>query len=44
MNNIKKELEDFIEFKTNYNFVQKKIIEKEGCIYCEDELLKDKER
>ena len=44
MNKIIKELENFIEFRTNYNFVQKELIEKDGCIYCENELLKDKER
>lgn len=36
-----KELEEFKEFKKNYKFKQLDIIEKDGKLYCEDELLKD---
>ena len=39
--NIEKELSKFREFKKNYVFKQKEIIEKEGCLYCEKTLLKD---
>ncbi len=39
--NYEKELEEFKEFKKNYIFKQLDIIEKDGKLYCEDELLKD---
>ncbi len=39
--NYEKELEEFKEFKKNYKFKQLDIIEKDGKLYCEDELLKD---
>lgn len=41
MRKIKKELKEFLEFKNNYKFIQKELVEKEGCIYCENELLID---
>ena len=44
MNKIKKELKEFLEYKKDYKFVQKELIEKDGCIYCEDILLKDIDR
>ena len=44
MNKVKKELKEFIEFKNNYNFVQKEIEEKEDGLYCEGEALQDSER
>ena len=44
MSKIKKELKEFLEYKKNYKFKQKELIEKDDCIYCENELLKDKER
>lgn len=40
----KKELKEFIEFKKNYKFKQLKIIEKDGNLYCNGELLKDREK
>lgn len=43
MSKIKKELKEFLKFKKNYEFIQKEIIEKDECLYCENELLKDKE-
>ena len=44
MNKVKKELKEFLEYKKDYKFVQKKLIEKDKCIYCEDILLKDIDR
>ena len=44
MSKLKKELKEFLEYKKNYKFVQKEFIEKDECLYCEDILLKDKER
>lgn len=44
MNKIKKELKEFLIYKKNYKFAQKDLIEKDGCIYCDNELLKDKDR
>ena len=38
---VKRELKEFLEFKSNYAFNQKQLIEKEGKIYCEDELVSD---
>ena len=38
---MKKELEDFIEFKNNYHFKQLDITEKDGNLYCQNTLLKD---
>ena len=43
MNKIKKELKEFLEYKKSYKFVQKNIVQKNGCIYCENELLEDSE-
>lgn len=37
----KKDLIEFKKFKSNYSFNQKKIIEKENKLYCDDILLKD---
>lgn len=44
MSKIKKELKDFLEYKKNYKFVQKDLVEKDNCIYCENLLLKDDAR
>lgn len=44
MSKIKKELKEFLEYKKNYKFVQKDLVEKDNCIYCEDVLLKDDAR
>ena len=44
MNKFKKELKEFLEYKKNYKFTQKKLIEMDDCIYCENILLKDAER
>ena len=44
MNKLKKELKEFLEYKKNYKFAQKELIIKDGCVYCEDLLLKDIER
>ena len=44
MNKIKKELKEFLEYKSNYKFLQKNLIQKDECIYCDNELLQDKER
>ena len=44
MSKIKKELKEFLEYKKDYKFVQKELIVKDECIYCEDILLKDIER
>ena len=41
---IKKELKEFLEYKSNYKFFQKDLIQKDECIYCDNELLQDKER
>lgn len=38
---MKKELEEFIEFKKNYKFKQLDITEKDGNLYCKNTLLKD---
>lgn len=43
MSKIKKELKEFLTYKNNYKFIQKELIEKDDCIYCENELLKDKD-
>lgn len=43
MRKIKKELKEFLVYKNNYKFIQKELIEKDDCIYCENELLKDKD-
>lgn len=43
MNRVKKELKEFLKYKETYKFTQKELIEKHDCIYCEDELLQDKE-
>ena len=43
-NKIKKELKEFLEYKSNYKFFQKDLIQKDECIYCDNELLQDKER
>ena len=44
MSKLKKELQEFLEYKKNYKFIQKELIEKDECIYCEDILLKDNQR
>lgn len=44
MNKIKKELKEFLEYKSNYKFLQKDLIQKHECIYCDNVLLQDKER
>ena len=44
MNKIEKELKEFLEYKSNYKFFQKDLIQKDECIYCDNELLQDKER
>lgn len=44
MSKVKKELKEFLEYKKNYKFVQKELIVKDKCIYCEDILLKDIDR
>lgn len=44
MSKVKKELKEFLEYKNNYKFVQKELIVKDQCIYCEDILLKDIDR
>ena len=44
MSKLKKELKEFVEYKKNYKFIQKELIEKDECIYCEDILLKDIDR
>ena len=38
-----KEFKEFLEYKKNYSFQQKEIMEKEGSIYCDGELLQDQE-
>ena len=43
MSKLKKELKEFKEYKKNYKFIQKELIEKDECIYCEDILLRDKD-
>ncbi|MGN1270275.1 MAG: hypothetical protein ACI4UU_05375 [Clostridia bacterium] len=43
MSKIKKELKEFLTYKNNYKFIQKELIEIDDCIYCENELLKDKD-
>lgn len=43
MSNIKKELKEFLTYKNNYKFIQKELIERDDCIYCENELLKDQD-
>lgn len=44
MSKVKKELKEFIEYKKKYNFIQKELIIQDECIYCDNILLKDKER
>ena len=44
MSKVKKELKEFLEYKKNYKFVQKELIVKDQCIYCEDISLKDIDR
>lgn len=44
MNKINKELKEFLEYKKQYNFVQKELVEKNNCIYCENELVQDEAR
>ena len=44
MSKIKKELKEFLEYKKDYKFVQKELIVRNECIYCEEILLKDKKR
>ena len=39
MDNVKKELEEFLEFKKHYNFSQKKLEERDGSIYCDGYLV-----
>lgn len=41
MRKLKKELKEFLEFKNNYKFTQKELVEKYNCIYCENQLLED---
>ena len=43
MSKIKKELKEFLTYKNNYKFIQKELIERDDCIFCENELLKDKD-
>ena len=43
MSRVKKELKEFLEYKKHYKFIQKELIEKDDCIYCEEELLQDKD-
>ncbi len=43
MSKIKKELKEFLTYKSTYQFIQKELIEREDGIYCENELLKDQE-
>ena len=43
MSKIKKELKEFLTYKNNYKFIQKELIERDDCIYCENELLKDQD-
>ncbi len=44
MNKVKKELKEFLEYKSNYKFSQKDLVQKNECIYCDNVLLQDKER
>ena len=44
MSKLKKELKEFLQYKKGYKFKQKELIEKDECIYCENILLRDKER
>ena len=44
MNKEKKELKEFLEYKSNYKFSQKDLVQKNECIYCDNVLLQDKER
>lgn len=39
----KKELEEFLKFKENFYFIQKELVEENGNIYCEGELVKEGE-
>ena len=41
---ISTELKEFQEFKHNYKFIQKDLVEENGSIYCDGILLKDSER
>ena len=43
MSKIEKELKEFLTYKNNYKFIQKELIERDDCIFCENELLKDKD-
>lgn len=43
MSKLKKELKEFLEYKKNYKFTQKELIERDECIFCEDIVLKDKD-
>ena len=43
MSKIKKELKEFLTYKNNYKFIQKELIERDDCIFCENELLKYKD-
>lgn len=44
MSKVKKELKEFLEYKKNYKFTQKELIETEKGLYCEGILLKDEQR
>ena len=43
MDNVKKELEEFLEFKKQYKFSQKKLEERDGAIYCDGYLVENEE-
>lgn len=44
MGKLKRELHEFLEYKKNYKFKQKELIEMNNCIYCDGFLLRDVER
>ncbi len=44
MSKVKNELKEFLEYKKAYKFIQKELIVKDECVYCDDILLKDIER
>lgn len=44
MSKIKKELKEFLRYKEKYNFSQKELIYENESIYCDGEILQDKER
>lgn len=44
MNKIKRELKEFVEYKKKYNFTQKELVEKDGEVYCDGELIMDKDK